>query len=316
MKSLKALFIILCCCGSFSATASVNLISLYPQASLFKHAKKHHQRFTLVQGPISYIENFDDEASEGYVPESSVVVEGEVDISIYDHLQKDSSLEVGKNMKKELLRKGFDITYECSGVSCGDVAGWQLYFSKFVDGDISSQYYVLAAHPDKLGGEWVIAFYVNEFTNIPRSILQVINTGSIPFDKYVIEKNALGEQLARGERIEMEGLLFDFGSDRIKGRSESVLVKFAEAIASQGDIIFSIEGHTDDVGDEYFNGALSLRRANAVKQFLVSTGINEDRLKTVGFGESKPVEAIASVEARTKNRRVEIIGIEAKGKID
>lgn len=68
----------------------------------------------------------------------------------------------------------------------------------------------------------------------------------------------------------------------------------------------SIEGHTDSQGDEAYNQALSIRRANSVANYLVSTGVLQRRLQTLGYGETQPVASNGNAADRQKNRRVEL----------
>ena len=65
-------------------------------------------------------------------------------------------------------------------------------------------------------------------------------------------------------------------------------------------------GHTDSVGSEAYNQKLSVRRAEAVTAYLVSKGIEKNRIYTEGKGEKQPVADNKTKEGRTKNRRVEI----------
>jgi len=67
-----------------------------------------------------------------------------------------------------------------------------------------------------------------------------------------------------------------------------------------------IEGHTDNQGPAAYNKNLSLRRAQAVKNYLVSKGIAADRIEIVGYGESEPIADNSTPEGRQLNRRVEI----------
>ena len=69
-------------------------------------------------------------------------------------------------------------------------------------------------------------------------------------------------------------------------------------------------GHTDSVGSDHYNAKLSLRRAEAVKAYLVSKGLDPARLYTEGKGEAQPIADNATAEGRAKNRRVniEIVG--------
>ncbi|MBA4168117.1 MAG: OmpA family protein, partial [Chitinophagaceae bacterium] len=68
----------------------------------------------------------------------------------------------------------------------------------------------------------------------------------------------------------------------------------------------TIEGHTDATGKPEANKSLSLKRAEAVKLYLVQNGIEEVRLTAIGFGSEKPLESNKTPEGRAKNRRVEI----------
>ena len=65
-------------------------------------------------------------------------------------------------------------------------------------------------------------------------------------------------------------------------------------------------GHTDSIGTDAYNMKLSLRRAEAVKNYLVSEGISAKRIKVEGFGEANPVASNATAEGRAQNRRVEL----------
>ena len=75
-----------------------------------------------------------------------------------------------------------------------------------------------------------------------------------------------------------------------------------------GEIIEAVivEGHTDDRGPAAFNQQLSEKRAEAVKAELIANGVDASLIKTVGYGESKPVASNDTREGRAKNRRVEI----------
>jgi OOP family OmpA-OmpF porin len=71
------------------------------------------------------------------------------------------------------------------------------------------------------------------------------------------------------------------------------------------EVIIAV-GHTDNVGSDVYNQKLSVKRAESVKAYLVSKGIEKNRIYTEGKGEKQPVADNKTTEGRNKNRRVEI----------
>lgn len=102
---------------------------------------------------------------------------------------------------------------------------------------------------------------------------------------------------------------FDFDKDTIRQKSYTLLDALGEALNSdelKGKNII-IGGHTDGKGDEKYNLALSKRRAESVKKYLVNKwGIAPDLIEAVGYGKSRPITAGTTPEEQQKNRRVEI----------
>ena len=117
----------------------------------------------------------------------------------------------------------------------------------------------------------------------------------------------LQDQLAETGRIVTHGILFDSGSAVIKGESYKTLSLIAELLTGDPALRLSIEGHTDSDGADDANLALSQKRADAVKAWLVAQGTAADRLQTKGLGESKPLDANATPEGKANNRRVELV---------
>ena len=102
------------------------------------------------------------------------------------------------------------------------------------------------------------------------------------------------------------GVLFDVDKYDVRPKAEEVLKNLAIVLKEMDVKNFEIDGHTDsDASDEY-NQVLSEKRANSVKNFLVSQGVTAD-ITTKGYGESKPVASNDTAEGKQKNRRVEII---------
>lgn len=107
-------------------------------------------------------------------------------------------------------------------------------------------------------------------------------------------------------RFVTHGIQFDVNSDRLRPESAPVLKMVADAMSSDPSLKLRIEGHTDSTGDAARNLELSRRRAESVKNALVTrSGIGADRLTTEGFGQTKPISPNDTPQGRANNRRVE-----------
>ncbi len=104
----------------------------------------------------------------------------------------------------------------------------------------------------------------------------------------------------------LRNIYFDFAKATFKDESYNELNKLATMLQQNTGIQVEISGHTDSVGPKEYNKQLSQRRANAVKNFLTSKGIDARRIKSVGYGEDKPLASNDdNGEGREINRRVE-----------
>lgn len=101
-------------------------------------------------------------------------------------------------------------------------------------------------------------------------------------------------------------VLFDSNMDVIKPVAYPLLDDVVTIFEKNPGMNVELQGHCDNTGAAAYNMDLSLRRANAVKKFLVSKGISENRLTTKGFGFTKPVGSNETKEGRSMNRRVEL----------
>jgi len=102
-------------------------------------------------------------------------------------------------------------------------------------------------------------------------------------------------------------LLFDFDSAELRPES---ITELERVVTFMGDVPFAkalVEGHTDSVGTEEYNQALSDRRAKAVFDYLTSRGVDPARLSSIGHGELKPIADNTTAEGRQLNRRVMLI---------
>ena len=102
------------------------------------------------------------------------------------------------------------------------------------------------------------------------------------------------------------GILFDVDKTGLKAAAKSNLENLAKSLASNPQTNILIVGHTDDTGSDTHNMDLSVRRAEAVKSYIVAGGVDGSRLSTSGKGEGEPIADNTTADGRLQNRRVEI----------
>jgi OOP family OmpA-OmpF porin len=107
------------------------------------------------------------------------------------------------------------------------------------------------------------------------------------------------------EKVVLKGVNFASGSATLKPAAYETLRSVASAMKANEEIEVRIDGFTDSVGDDAKNLALSERRAQSVKNFLMKEGIAAERLTVKGNGEANPVDTNDTPEGRANNRRVE-----------
>ncbi len=106
----------------------------------------------------------------------------------------------------------------------------------------------------------------------------------------------------------VEPIYFDSNKDTIKLESFSALDQVYSIIQEYPDIQWiQIEAHTDSQGKDAYNLDLSNRRATSARNYLVEKGVDSARIKTMGFGEVRPIDTNETAQGRSKNRRVEFL---------
>lgn len=108
-----------------------------------------------------------------------------------------------------------------------------------------------------------------------------------------------------------ETVVFDVDSNELSADAQATLDKVVDAMNRYQGPVIEIGGHTDSGGDADYNVDLSQRRADAVVAYISSVGIDDERLRPVGFGESQPLADNATEVGRLQNRRVEFIAKES-----
>ncbi len=108
-----------------------------------------------------------------------------------------------------------------------------------------------------------------------------------------------------GAAARLNNIFFETDKSVLYSSSFGELDRLHQLMQEDPKLVISVEGHTDDVGSSEHNSALSLARAQAVKDYIVAKGINADRVKIEGFGSAQPQVANADDASRALNRRVE-----------
>jgi outer membrane protein OmpA-like peptidoglycan-associated protein len=142
---------------------------------------------------------------------------------------------------------------------------------------------------------------VSSNTNDENSILD-----GKPLNSMVIKGLDMNVQpLEVGMTYTINNILFSSGSYILTDNTKTIIKEFSKFLIENPSIQISIQGHTDDQGDASKNITLSQNRANAVKEYLISLGININRLEAIGYGSAKPKVPNDTDENRKMNRRTE-----------
>ena len=151
-----------------------------------------------------------------------------------------------------------------------------------------------------------------------------INKEGYAYNAKVIEKETLSktdglsiktgklkiDTVEVGKAFSIDDIVFDSDSYLLTTKSKYILNGLSAYLLKNSHLKFAIIGHTDDLGDDEKNRQLSQNRSDAVKNYLIEKGIEAERLKAKGFGESKPKFPNTTDENRAKNRRTEFEVVE------
>jgi outer membrane protein OmpA-like peptidoglycan-associated protein len=112
---------------------------------------------------------------------------------------------------------------------------------------------------------------------------------------------------ARGLIVSMPDVLFAFNKYELKPEARERLAKISGIVLAYPDLKLEIDGYTDSIGSDEYNEQLSDKRAEAVRDFLVSNGVNMNSVVARGMGKADPVADNSTAQGRQLNRRVELI---------
>lgn len=153
----------------------------------------------------------------------------------------------------------------------------------------------------------------------PGDVMVTVKKDGHAFDAKVIKKEDVASNVAiKGQNLDVRELkmggsytineiLYPTSSSMMSEKSKFILRGFARFLKENEAITVSIQGHTDDVGDDERNLVLSEERAQGVKDYLISLGVDKSRLTAKGYGETKPKVKNDSETNRAKNRRTDFV---------
>lgn len=135
-----------------------------------------------------------------------------------------------------------------------------------------------------------------DLTNVTKDATEVHDIRLAPIGVTAIEPNTT---------VTLNNIFFDFDKYTLNAASFPELNRIVDMMKEKSTMTVEIAGHTDATGPDNYNMKLSEWRATAVSKYLVEKGIQKERISTVYFGESKPIDTNNTREGRRKNRRVE-----------
>jgi peptidoglycan-associated lipoprotein len=152
---------------------------------------------------------------------------------------------------------------------------------------------------------------------------QVVQTEPVPTTQIEIPKasDRSAEEAEQGRRLQEdrlraeaaataivnENVNFAFDSSVLSDQAQQIVMSKAEYLRANLGVTVTVEGHCDERGTDVYNMALGERRAESVKNFLVSLGISANRLNTVSYGEERPIAMGQNEASWAKNRRAQFV---------
>ena len=143
--------------------------------------------------------------------------------------------------------------------------------------------------------------------------------GGYIWSNQMAQKKAAMEQATVGTGVEVtqtadnqlrlnipSDISFDTGRSDIKSNMRPILDQFAQGLSNQPNTEIRIVGHTDSTGSDAINNPLSINRAASARNYLVSRGVNSQRIQIDGRGSYEPIADNNSNDGRARNRRIEI----------
>ena len=147
-----------------------------------------------------------------------------------------------------------------------------------------------------------------ESINVPPDVT-VSDDPAMPDEKWTEPGQSVGERPGEWKRLtfKLPVIYFSYDKFSIGARERNILDQVAEYMKKNPGLGIIVEGNCDDRGSNEYNRALGERRALAVKDYLISKGITEDRIQTISYGEERPAVKGTGEAIWQKNRRAELV---------
>lgn len=153
------------------------------------------------------------------------------------------------------------------------------------------------------GQKYAVRAEVNDYIALAETI-DLENVGEF---QEIKGKNITLAPIEAGVSITLKNIFFQFGRATLQEESFPELNRLLAILKNRPSMVIEVQGHTDNVGSAEINLRLSQDRANSVRDYLVSNGIPLERVRSVGFGETKPISSNTTTEGQALNRRVEFV---------
>lgn len=283
-------------------------VSRYPGSVLKDYDFKEFEQGQLILSKPYY-------KGSNYVADKVLPVEGAVTYLHYEIDTSVSAFQVFRNYQSALRRSGFKELFVCERPCIADNLGSLRTLLQardlYLNGHQDIQY--LSAQR----GTTYVSLAVNSFGSgsSTNAWLFVIDKGSLDDGKMAVTGDSpIAKALASDGRVDLYGFYFDTGKAKLQPSSEKTLAELGQVLKDNPSLNIQVIGHTDNVGGDDANLALSQARAQSVAAALVSQkGIAAGRVQSLGLGASQPVAPNTNEDGRARNRRVEIVALPLAG---
>jgi outer membrane protein OmpA-like peptidoglycan-associated protein len=290
----------------------------YEGSFIVGYSEKEYDEYKLILGKA--LNKYADGAN-GKQIEKEQPLEGKVTRITYFAPKGRSVLEVFRNYERELKAKNAETLFTGSGPEELGYDFGSLPQYQDLDGQLFGYSHTNARYGAYKIGDLYAVIYVAAFEN--GATHHEIDKGQTAVQLDVIEARPMQEKMVAISATEMEkqisdtgkvalyGIYFDFNKAEVKPESEPTLEEIAKLLQAKPVLRILVVGHTDGVGSFETNKALSQKRAEAVVASLGTKNIEPKRMFPVGVSFAAPVATNATEEGRAKNRRVELVEMQA-----